>query len=63
MPAGLDWDFWLGPAPYRPYNEDIAPALDYLIASNRTGLGDRVPAFGTGVCFLNLGRKYGPLHL
>ena len=28
-PPGLDWDFWLGPAPYRPYNEDIAPALDY----------------------------------
>jgi len=19
-PAGFDWDFWLGPAPYRPYN-------------------------------------------
>jgi predicted dehydrogenase len=28
-PVGLDWDFWLGPAPYRPYNEDIAPAMDY----------------------------------
>jgi glutamate synthase (NADPH/NADH) small chain len=26
----------------------IVPALDYLIASNRTGLGDRVPAFETG---------------
>jgi predicted dehydrogenase len=20
-PAGLDWDFWLGPAPFKPYNE------------------------------------------
>lgn len=28
-PPGLDWDFWLGPAPYRPYNSDIAPGLDY----------------------------------
>lgn len=28
-PPGLDWDFWLGPAPYRPYNADIAPSLDY----------------------------------
>ncbi len=28
-PAGLDWDFWLGPAPYRTYNSDIAPGLDY----------------------------------
>lgn len=29
VPAGLDWDFWLGPAPYRPYNSDIAPGVDY----------------------------------
>ena len=28
-PPGLDWDFWLGPAPYRPYNSDIAPGIDY----------------------------------
>jgi predicted dehydrogenase len=21
-PAGLDWDMWLGPAPYRPFNEN-----------------------------------------
>jgi glutamate synthase (NADPH/NADH) small chain len=26
----------------------VAPALDYLIASNRTGLGDAVPAFESG---------------
>ncbi len=27
----------------------IVPALDYLIASNRTGLGDKVPEFESGV--------------
>ena len=26
----------------------IVPALDYLTASNRTGLGDAVPAFADG---------------
>ena len=25
VPAGLDWDLWLGPAPYRPYNPAYAP--------------------------------------
>ncbi|HRI87764.1 MAG TPA: Gfo/Idh/MocA family oxidoreductase [Candidatus Hydrogenedentes bacterium] len=29
VPDGLDWDFWLGPAPMRPYNADIAPDIDY----------------------------------
>jgi len=29
VPEGLDWDFWLGPAPWRPYNADIAPRHDY----------------------------------
>ena len=24
-PPGLDWDMWLGPRPYRPYNRAIAP--------------------------------------
>ncbi len=33
-PAGLDWDFWCGPAPYRPFNKSIHPRgfrrfLDY----------------------------------
>jgi predicted dehydrogenase len=33
-PKGLDWDFWCGPAPYRPYNRTIHPKgfrgyLDY----------------------------------
>ncbi len=25
VPAGLDWDLWLGPAPYRPYHPDYVP--------------------------------------
>jgi predicted dehydrogenase len=25
VPAGLDWDLWLGPAPYRPYNHVYLP--------------------------------------
>jgi glutamate synthase (NADPH/NADH) small chain len=29
--------------------DGIVPALDYLIASNRTGLGDRVPQFESGM--------------
>ncbi len=33
-PEGLDWDFWCGPAPYRPFNKRIHPRgfrrfLDY----------------------------------
>lgn len=28
-PDGLDWDMWLGPAPWRPYHSDIAPGLDF----------------------------------
>jgi hypothetical protein len=25
VPEGLDWDLWLGPAPWRPYNHDYHP--------------------------------------
>ena len=25
VPSGLDWDLWLGPAPWRPYHPDYAP--------------------------------------
>ena len=27
VPDGLDWDRWLGPAPWRPYNSELAPSL------------------------------------
>lgn len=29
VPEGLDWDFWVGPAPWRPYHSDIAPPLEF----------------------------------
>ncbi len=25
VPEGMDWDMWLGPAPWRPYNKDYHP--------------------------------------
>ena len=25
VPAGLDWDVWIGPAPMRPYNDAYVP--------------------------------------
>jgi predicted dehydrogenase len=25
VPAGLDWDVWIGPAPYRDYHDDLHP--------------------------------------
>ena len=28
VPAGMNWDRWIGPAPMLPYNEILAPALD-----------------------------------
>ena len=35
-PKGLDWNFWCGPAPYRPFNKKIHPKgfRDYLDYSN-----------------------------
>ncbi len=29
VPQGLNWDRWLGPAPWRPYNSDIAPPITF----------------------------------
>lgn len=41
VPAGLDWDFWCGPAPYRPFNKRIHPRgfRNFLDFANGT-LGD-----------------------
>jgi predicted dehydrogenase len=40
-PAGLDWNMWVGPAPFRPYNKTIHPRgfRQYLDFANGT-LGD-----------------------
>jgi predicted dehydrogenase len=40
-PAGLDWNFWVGPAPMRPYNKSIHPRgfRQFLDFANGT-LGD-----------------------
>jgi predicted dehydrogenase len=27
VPAGLNWDFWLGPNEYQPFHNDLAPSL------------------------------------
>jgi predicted dehydrogenase len=37
-PPGLDWDFWCGPAPLRPYNKSIHPRgfRQYLDFANGT---------------------------
>ncbi len=29
VPSNLDWDFWVGPAPWRPYSSVLAPPIDY----------------------------------
>jgi predicted dehydrogenase len=29
VPEELDWDLWLGQAPYRPYNSDLAPPISF----------------------------------
>jgi predicted dehydrogenase len=41
VPAGLDWDLWLGPAPYRPYHPAYVPGTWRAWCDFGTGsLGD-----------------------
>lgn len=39
-PEGLDWDLWLGPAPWRPYTFELAPDLKYEGWPNWRGYRD-----------------------
>ena len=34
VPESLDWDLWLGPAPFRPYHADLAPQDNYAVFPN-----------------------------
>ncbi len=49
VPEGLDWDFWLGPAPWRPFNADIAPPLELKGTPNEWAELDQ--AYGTWANF------------
>ena len=40
VPATLDWDLWLGPAPLRPYNAELAPLDNYKVFPNWRGYRD-----------------------
>jgi len=40
VPEGLDWDMWLGPAPWRTYNYELAPDLNYRGWPNWRGYRD-----------------------
>lgn len=40
IPEGLDWNEWLGPAPYRPFNEGVLNGWNYYFAYNPGTLND-----------------------
>ena len=40
VPETLDWDMWLGPAPMRPYNAELAPQDNYKVFPNWRGYRD-----------------------
>jgi len=39
-PESLDWDLWLGPAPYRPYNSELCPFDNFATWPNWRGYWD-----------------------
>lgn len=47
VPEGLDWDFWVGPAPWRPFNAELCPAYHVGGFPNWRGYYD----FGGGGLF------------
>ncbi|MCA9439208.1 MAG: Gfo/Idh/MocA family oxidoreductase, partial [Candidatus Omnitrophica bacterium] len=63
-PPGVDWDMWLGPAPWRPYNESLTkgnfrPFRDYS-GGGMTDWGCHV--YGGALFGLNL-HHTGPKHV
>lgn len=63
-PAGVDWDMWLGPAPWRPYNESLTkgnfrPFRDYS-GGGMTDWGCHT--FGGALFGCNL-HKTGPVEV
>ena len=34
VPEGIDWELWVGPAPWRPYNAVLCPAVPYNFFPN-----------------------------
>ena len=38
-PEGLDWDFWCGPGPLRPFNKRIHPGVSAGLSTNMSLLG------------------------
>ena len=70
VPANLDWDLWLGPAPYRPYHPAYVPFhWRYWWSFGNGALGDFFCHF-CDLAFWALGLRYpttveaeGPVHL
>jgi len=64
VPEGMDWDMWLGPAPWRPYNKDYHPfrwrgCRDFS-GGGMTDWG----AHGFGGCLFALGlHETGPVEI
>jgi predicted dehydrogenase len=64
VPEGMDWDMWLGPAPFRPYNKDYHPfhwrgCRDFS-GGGMTDWG----AHGFGGCLFALGlHETGPVEI
>ncbi|MCS7305534.1 MAG: Gfo/Idh/MocA family oxidoreductase [Thermoguttaceae bacterium] len=60
IPQGLNWDFWLGPVPYRPYKKDIyhpgcLKFQNWLFMDNGMLAGQGAHTFPLAVLGLELG--------
>jgi predicted dehydrogenase len=64
VPEGMDWDMWIGPAPFRPYNKDYHP-FNWRGCRDFSGGGmTDWGAHGFGGCLFALGLQYaGPVEI